>query len=730
MSTSSPRPDLSEQTRFWTQLVQQNPQPFALPTDNARPPAPAFITQTSSLPLPTGQWAKVREVSRRLSADPFSVVLAAFAMVVAKRTARQHVWLGTVAGDGGGSSANLLALGIRTLPSASREETVRATQAAIVAAARHRDLPFQRVAALFGTEPPLRLLVMPAGLKSAAWETTAAPAGDALGADAMDCDVTLTVTVPDGAVATLVATYDSELFQAATITGLLEAVAAELTALTASTPQVTADQRHAPDFSLLYFASDEGDYAHLHGRDKYRLLLEGARFADEHGFTAVWTPERHFHTFGGLFPSPSAMSAALAMTTSRVAIRAGSVVLPLHNPIRVAEEWSLIDNLSNGRVGVAFAAGWQPQDFAIAPDIFKDRHNQMFDSIAMVQGLWRGEVFERPGGDGNPVTVRSRPRPVQSELPTWVTAAGSPETFRRAGEAGANLLTHLLLQTIDQLASRIAIYRQAWQDAGHPGESGVVTLMLHTFVGDDDEQVRKTVHQPFKNYLKGAVGLFSALAPKGLDLATATPEELDSLAEHGFDRYFHTSGLFGTPESCLPKVEALSRIGVTELACLIDFGVPDDVVLASLPRLAELSRRARGEGVAATMPEVVDAVTSAPSAAPVAVLEAHLPSADVVDFVAPESATERTLANLWQDSLGVGEVGALDSFFDSGGHSLLAMQLARRIREQFAVDFSLEDFFAHPQLRELASYIDHLKVGPAATADGEQQASGFEYGEL
>jgi len=89
------------------------------------------------------------------------------------------------------------------------------------------------------------------------------------------------------------------------------------------------------DFSLFYFASDAGG-----GRDQYRLLIEGAKFADEHGLSAVWTPERHFHQFGGLFPNASVTSAALAMVTNKVQLRAGSVVLPLHHPVRVAEEWS------------------------------------------------------------------------------------------------------------------------------------------------------------------------------------------------------------------------------------------------------------------------------------------------------------------------------------------------------------------------------------------------------
>ena len=66
-------------------------------------------------------------------------------------------------------------------------------------------------------------------------------------------------------------------------------------------PRARATPSQPIDFSLFYFASDEGE----HAADKYRLLLEGARFADAHGFAAVWTPERHFHAFGGLYPNPS-----------------------------------------------------------------------------------------------------------------------------------------------------------------------------------------------------------------------------------------------------------------------------------------------------------------------------------------------------------------------------------------------------------------------------------------
>src|SRR5690606_23519463 len=191
---------------------------------------------------------------------------------------------------------------------------------------------------------------------------------------------------------------------------------------------------------------DEGE----HADDKYELLIEGAKFADRHGFYAVWTPERHFHAFGGLYPNPSVASAALAVVTERVKILAGSCVLPLYSPIRVAEEWALVDNLSKGRVGISFAAGWQPNDFVLMPGNFAERKDIMLRDIDTVRRLWRGETVHLPGPQGKDVAVRTLPRPVQPELPVWLTAAGNPDTFREAGARGFNMLTHLLGQSTEE----------------------------------------------------------------------------------------------------------------------------------------------------------------------------------------------------------------------------------------------------------------------------------------
>lgn len=413
-------------------------------------------------------------------------------------------------------------------------------------------------------------------------------------------DLTLTM-IEEGESFSASLQYNTDLFDDATIKRmaddfrrLLEALAHDphrrIPELSETVGLAGASSRLAPkrmDFSLFYFASAEQTAA----EDSYNLLIEGAKFADQHGFKAVWTPERHFHSFGGLFPNPSLTSAVIAAITERIQIRAGSVVLPLHHPVRVAEEWAVVDNLSNGRVGISFASGWNTDDFLFAPGNYAHRKEVTMREVETVRRLWRGETVTFAGVDGQEVRVKTLPRPVQRELPVWLTAAGPAETFRLAGEMGAYVLTHLLGQSIEVLAEKIALYRRSWREHGHGLDEGHVTLMLHTFIGEDDEAVREKIRRPLSNYLKSSLdqvlGLMPAAGDK-IDPRELTEENLDALVSYAFNRLYETSGLCGTPASCLTMIDGLRHAGVDEIACLIDFGVDFDSVMASLHCLEQV----------------------------------------------------------------------------------------------------------------------------------------------
>jgi natural product biosynthesis luciferase-like monooxygenase protein len=356
------------------------------------------------------------------------------------------------------------------------------------------------------------------------------------------------------------------------------------------------------------------------GGSKYGLLLEAARYADAHGFSAIWTPERHFHEFGGLFPNPSVVSAALAVLTKNLQLRAGSLISPLHDAVRIAEDWSVVDNLSGGRAAVSFGSGWNVDDFIFFPERYPARHALMYEQIETVRRLWRGESVVRANTFGKEVSVRLHPQPARRELPVWVTSSGNAETFESAGAVGANVLTHLIGQNVAALAGKVQRYRESRERHGHDPAQGQVTLMLHTFMGPDAEAVRAKVRQPFREYLRSAISLEEKAAAGGGTISGGhniaphdiPPGVMEELLDLTFERYYRTAALMGTPADCEALVRQLAEIGVDEIACLIDFLDDAPAILESLTYVdrlraalsAEVGGRAAEEAVHAFMEDL------------------------------------------------------------------------------------------------------------------------------
>jgi natural product biosynthesis luciferase-like monooxygenase protein len=262
------------------------------------------------------------------------------------------------------------------------------------------------------------------------------------------------------------------------------------------------------------------------------------------------------------------------------------VALPLHHPIRVAEEWSVVDNLSNGRVAISFASGWHRDDFVLTPTQHAERKETMFRGIETIRRLWAGQTVTATDAEGREVDVRTFPRPIQKALPIWVTSAGDPETWRRAGSIGANVLAALVGYPDASLAEQVAAYRQAREEAGHDPAEGQVTLVAHTYVGEHDDAVRELVRAPMTSYLKTYLKQFQKMA---LEATAATDRDSRDVAALAFDYFFRTHTMLGDLNKCARVADQLSAWGADEVACLIDFGLETETVLAALPRLAELA---------------------------------------------------------------------------------------------------------------------------------------------
>ncbi|MFJ1606622.1 MupA/Atu3671 family FMN-dependent luciferase-like monooxygenase [Streptomyces sp. NPDC088253] len=352
-----------------------------------------------------------------------------------------------------------------------------------------------------------------------------------------------------------------------------------------------AAERPAPDFGVYFF----GD--HPDGEDSaqaYERLMETARFADTHDFSTLWLPERHFHSFGGLFPNPSVLAAALARETRRIRLHAGSVVLPLHDPVRIAEEWAVADNLSGGRVGIGCASGWHASDFALHPDRFTDRTEIAFRHLEDVRRLWRGESVARRTGEGHPIDVRLHPRPVQELPPMYLATSGRRASYEEAARRDLGIVTNLMNQTVEQLAANISHYRRLRAESGLDPDAGRVTVLLHTHLAEDHSAARAAAREPMSRYLRSSLQMRSAASALGgrpEDVADASEADLAYLFDRAYDRYCDQRALIGSPDSCAATVDALRAAGVDEIAALVDFGLPPETMRAALEQLDVLRRR-------------------------------------------------------------------------------------------------------------------------------------------
>lgn len=343
-----------------------------------------------------------------------------------------------------------------------------------------------------------------------------------------------------------------------------------------------------PALSVMFFASADGT------ADRYAMVREMASVADRLGYEAVWLPERHFDAFGGPFPNPSVLAAAVATITDRCHIRAGSVVAPLHDVLRIAEEWAVVDHLAGpGRIGISIGSGWNTNDFVFAPDRYEDRAEVCRLAVEQLRSLWAGEPLRRVNGSGRTVPVLPRPRPASDTLPLWLTASGNPATFEAAGSLGTGVLTHLLGQSLDQLREKINRYRSSRAQAGHDGP-GRVTLMLHTAITDADlgsyggyPPLREYLHSALRLELRAAAGGGSVSGGRTVDVPEIPDAMLGELLDERTRRFCAEASLIGSVEDSRRMLERAAEAGVDEVACLVDFGPDRGEVAATLATLGK-----------------------------------------------------------------------------------------------------------------------------------------------
>ena len=281
-------------------------------------------------------------------------------------------------------------------------------------------------------------------------------------------------------------------------------------------------------------------------------------------------------------PSPSIILAAAAQRTKRLRLGAAVSILPMHNPLRVAEEFAMVDQLSRGRLNFGAGRGMHPTEYAVFGYDWNNAQKRLPEALDIVIRAWSGAEFEWQSEHYRFPKLRVFPQPMQKpHPPIYVTANRDPESFNMIGQRGHHLMTLPWVATNEEQRVRVEMYWGALRAAGHPIEQREVFTMYPVYVSESDERARCEVIEHWHRW--------RAFAMEAQNITLENPAYQRVFGHLDYDAMVRDSrGIFGGPETCVRVLKRIiETVGTTHIGLTFHFGgLPQDRVLGSMERCA------------------------------------------------------------------------------------------------------------------------------------------------
>jgi alkanesulfonate monooxygenase SsuD/methylene tetrahydromethanopterin reductase-like flavin-dependent oxidoreductase (luciferase family) len=288
----------------------------------------------------------------------------------------------------------------------------------------------------------------------------------------------------------------------------------------------------------------------------YSRHLADAELADELGLDYHFIAERHFMALYRS-PSPTAWLGAMSQRTRRIRLGALAFTVPMHNPVRLAEDISMLDHLSGGRIEAGVGLGHRPEELAslgIDPSL---RHPLLVESLVLMRKAWLGQSFDFPGTAFKYKDIRVE-LPIQLPHPPLWYAGNDP----RAAKWSARNMVSLAIgfQSNEQLANPAnAFHEQKKEDKRQPDRRPYLALMRHLYVAESDDQAREEMINDLQR-----IGAAFAAGPRQLPSVDASELPDRAQAEEQLDQLLETDVVIGgSPESCATRLaETTQQLGL------------------------------------------------------------------------------------------------------------------------------------------------------------------------
>ncbi len=314
-------------------------------------------------------------------------------------------------------------------------------------------------------------------------------------------------------------------------------------------------------------------------RQLYGQILNEIERAEALGYASYFVAEHHFHEYG-VAPAPAVLLGAAAERTRRIGLGTAVAVLPFHEPLRMAEEYAVLDQLSNGRLVLGVGSGYLPHEFAGFGIDPAEKRERFDEALEVLETAWRGGRFTHHGRFHHYDDVALNVVPVQRPVRMWVAILRAEAAYH-IGARGRDLMMipYASLDNLSHIEQVGAEYRRGRAEAGMSGSGGDLLIAFHTHVAGSTRAAIDEARPALDQYI--ATRLY------------ARRRSLEELDERGLT-------LIGDPDTVAERVATAVRLGMTHMMALSNFGGMDAALVERsmtlfatevIPRVARLLAR-------------------------------------------------------------------------------------------------------------------------------------------
>jgi alkanesulfonate monooxygenase SsuD/methylene tetrahydromethanopterin reductase-like flavin-dependent oxidoreductase (luciferase family) len=294
----------------------------------------------------------------------------------------------------------------------------------------------------------------------------------------------------------------------------------------------------------------------------FQEILEQVALGEELGFECFWLTEHHFIPYGGLVPNPAVMLSAVAARTSRMRVGSAISILPIHHPVKVAEDYAMVDVVSGGRLEFGMGRGNAAPEYGVFGAKPEDSRARFEEAADVVVKAWANERFSHEGTHWQFDGITLYPQTVQRPHPPIWVAGTSVDTMRWAGLHGYDIMTVPHPFPPERIQPTVDAWREGLREAGHDPAQGQNMSHIRVWVDESEARAREVAEAGIKRYEEVSRGR----VPLGGVIYSPATYSWDDMRAQG-------RNIYGTPDQVIAGIHTAARnYGTTILGAQFNYG--------------------------------------------------------------------------------------------------------------------------------------------------------------